>query len=410
MERITSFATLERKTPELKRAKPVRSNPSALRFSAERTAPLTLSQRGFAERLSESIKNGIKTKSRLALLIAAHNEEKVLEHTIRSATGAGLNARDIYVVDDNSSDATSPIAEKLIGKLNVLKVERSGKGMAIHRAAERLRLTKRYDWIHIADADGEFDSRYFSELGDNLNDDNAAATGYVTSLPGSIISQYRVYEYALGMEVVRRFQALAKVISIIPGPTSIFRSDVFEKLRFNENAIAEDFNVTLQIHRNKLGNIQYIPDAIARTQDPGTFKDYIKQITRWNRGVMQMIYRHGIGKKLSKVDAYIMYQIFQNLLFFFMYGFWVPFLTFTTGNPGVLAAIFMSDVIVTFSFVIFAASRARRWDILSAFPIIYGLRWVSMGVFIKSFVEVVILKKFRLDGGVWETVARRSNA
>jgi cellulose synthase/poly-beta-1,6-N-acetylglucosamine synthase-like glycosyltransferase len=360
----------------------------------------------YAVRHVLSIKNSMSETKKLALLISGYNEELVIAHTIQSAMRAGMDASDIYIVDDCSSDSTSRIARTIVGNYNVLRVPRSGKGLALKRAARDMQLTKRYQWIHIADADGEFDEEYFRNLLGSLEPENAAATGYVTSLPGSIIGQYRVFEYALGMEIVRRFQNIAGTISIIPGPTSVFRSDVFDQLEFSGNALCEDFDVTLQLHRKKLGSIQFIPEAVARTQDPANFKDYIRQITRWNRGVMQMIFKHKIGRRATKLDSYLMYQVMQNLLFAFTYIFWVPYMTITTMNPAFLALSFLTDIIMTFGFVMFAAHRTKRWDILSAFPIIYALRWVSLLVFVKSFIEVAILRKYRVSDGHWETVER----
>lgn len=363
----------------------------------------------YAERVVRSIKNGTARKRPIALIMSAYNEELVLEHTIRSAIAAGLPAEDIYVVDDKSADATAEIARSVLGELNVLTVGRSGKGLAIHKINQQLRISQRYEWIHIADADGEFDQSYFAELTANLDPSYAAATGYVTSLPGSYISKYRAFEYALGMDVTRRFQSMADVITIVPGPTSIFRSDVFEQLDFNANALCEDFDVTLQIHRQGLGKIQFIESAVARTQDPGNFRDYVRQITRWNRGVMQMFFKHRIGSSMSRVDSYLLYQLSQNLLFFFMYALWIPLLTALSGSVVYLALAFLSDVIIVLGFICFAQIRTSRRDILPAFPAIYLLRWVSLVIFMKCFLEVFVFGKHRLTSGVWETVQRRTN-
>lgn len=376
-------------------------------LSADRShRPSVLSPMEYARRHAESIALRHTPRPHIALIISAYNEELVLEHTIRSAIAAGLDARHIYVVDDGSRDATSRIARRLLGDYNVLRVANGGKGKALHTISSQLLLTRRYRWIHVADADGGFDKRYFRVLRRDLRVRHAAATGYVTSMPGSVIGQYRVYEYAVGMEVIRRFQALAKVITIIPGPTSIFRSDVFERLNFRDGSMCEDFDVTLQLHREGMGTIQFIPEAIANTQDPATFGDFKKQVTRWNRGVMQMLFKHKIGRKVSRVDAYLSYQVFQNLMFFCMYVLMVPFLAITKDEPAYLALAFLSDVILTLSFVVFAAQRASRWDILGAFPIIYGMRWVSLMIFMRAYVEVAILRRHRTSPGNWVTVQR----
>jgi cellulose synthase/poly-beta-1,6-N-acetylglucosamine synthase-like glycosyltransferase len=348
-----------------------------------------------------------KHKGMLCLLIAAHDEELVIAQTIKSAIRAGMSPRDIYVVDDNSSDKTSKIAKSLLGDTNVVKVKRSGKGLALTKASRRFKLTMRYKWIHIADADGGFAPDYFKVFRGNLRVKYAAATGYVRSLPGGPVSQYRVFEYTIGLEIHRRFQSYTHTVPIIPGPTSCFRSDVFEKLNFANRSLTEDFDVTLQIHRQKLGRIQFIPNAIAYTQDPKNTRDFIKQILRWNRGIMQGVHHHRIGRRVSPIDAYLSYHIMQNFLFFFNYCILVPMLTIRHQSLAIAAQVFLFDVLLTMIMAVLVSIRTKRWDIISAFPFIYVFRWVTMAVFLRSFVEVVILRRFLRTEGIWSTAGRR---
>lgn len=346
-------------------------------------------------------------KAVMALLIAAHNEELVLERTIRSAIRAGMSPEHIYVVDDNSSDKTSKVAKSVLPKQNVLRVRRSGKGLALKKAAAKFNLIERYRWIHIADADGSFATNYFRAMRREVRVKNAAATGYIRSLPGRHVSQYRVFEYTIGMELHRRFQSMFNVISVIPGPTSCFRSDVFAKVDFANKSLTEDFDVTIQIHRNKLGRIQFVPQAVAYTQDPLTTRDYIKQVTRWNRGIMQGVVRYNVGRKISLIDTYLSMQILQNLLFFANYFVWVPYLAMKRHNASILAVTFLLDVLLTFFITILVAARASRLDIIAAFPYIFFMRFVSLWVFLKAFVEVVLLRKFRVSDGRWDNNGRR---
>lgn len=346
-------------------------------------------------------------KARVALLIAAHDEELVIGQTIASAVRAGMKKKHIYVVDDNSKDRTGEIARGILGYDNVVRVRRSGKGKAISKAAKRFRLTAKYRWIHIADADGGFAPDYFRVLRRELRIKNAAATGYVRSLPGGAVSQYRVFEYTIGLEIHRRFQSLMRTIPVIPGPTSCFRSDVFAKLNFDNRSLTEDFDVTMQIHRLRLGAIQFIPRAVAYTQDPQNMKDFIKQISRWNRGIMQGIIQHKIGRRMRRIDIYLSSQILQNFMFFINYFVLMPALVIYKGSTVLAAEIFLLDIAITFVVTMIVASRTTRWDILSAFPLIYFYRWVSMVVFLKAFVEVIILRKFKVTSGTWSTAGRR---
>lgn len=357
----------------------------------------------------KSNKNNIdnRRKPMLALLIAAHNEELVLANTINSAIVAGLQAKHIYVVDDNSTDLTSSIAREILPRSNVIKVRRSGKGLAITKATKKFDLVNRYKWIHIADADGAFAPNYFHVFRRELRIKNAAATGYIRSLPGKRVSEYRVFEYTIGMEIHRRLQAWFNVMPVIPGPTSCFRADVFAKVNFDNKSLTEDFDVTMQLHRQKLGRIQFIPEAVAYTQDPKSVADYSKQITRWNRGGLQSMRRHRIGRKLSPIDMYLSYQIFQNFLFFACYLIWVPYLAVSKGNPAYIASAFVLDVWITFIMTLLVCMRSKRWDAISAFPFIYVMRWLSLGIFLKAFFEVIILRRFKTHKGTWENSGAR---
>lgn len=348
-----------------------------------------------------------KNKPIMALLIAAHNEELVLGKTIESAIVAGMKPEHIYVVDDNSTDKTSLIAAKFLPATNVIKVRRSGKGLALTKAGRKFQLASRYRWIHIADADGAFSPDYFKVFRRELRTEYAAATGYIRSLPGKRISEYRVFEYTVGMELHRRVQSALNVIPVIAGPTSCFRADVFAKVNFDNKSLTEDFDVTMQLHRKKLGKIQFIPSAVTYTQDPKTLADYTKQIRRWNRGGLQSMMKYKIGRRATRIDAYLSYQIMQNLLFFASYLIWVPYLAITRHSLDFVAAAFVIDVLVTFVITYLTAVRTRRWDVVSAFPFVYILRWVSLGVFLQAFVEVVILGKYRRHNGTWENNSTR---
>ncbi|MBC7707678.1 glycosyltransferase family 2 protein [Polaromonas sp.] len=346
-------------------------------------------------------------KFKLALLIAAHNEAVVIEQTIQSAIAAGMEPRHIYVVDDNSTDGTAKIAAAIVGKPNTLRVKRSGKGLALTKAAKKFDLAARYEWIHIADADGGFAANYFTIFRRTLRVRYAAATGYIRSLPGDSVSQYRVLEYTIGMELHRRFQAFAHTVSVIPGPTSCFRSDVFLAVNFANKSLTEDFDVTLQLHRQNLGKVQFIPKAVAYTQDPQTRQDFTKQISRWNRGIMQGIQRHKIGRRLQRIDIYLSFQVFQNLLLFANYCLLLPYLALTRHSSAIVALSFLLDVAILFSITCLVAAKAERKDIVSAFPQIYLYRWITLFVFMKSLIEVLILRRFKVSEGIWGTAGRR---
>jgi hypothetical protein len=97
----------------------------------------------------------------------------------------------------------------------------------------------------------------------------------------------------------------------------------------------------------------------------------------------------------------------QNFLFFVNYCILVPYLAFVRHAPSIVAATFLYDVGLTLIMTLLVAMKTKRYDILSAFPVIYILRWITLGVFLKAFVEVTILRRFKTTEGTWSTAGRR---
>jgi cellulose synthase/poly-beta-1,6-N-acetylglucosamine synthase-like glycosyltransferase len=57
--------------------------------------------------------------------------------------------------------------------------------------------------------------------------------------------------------------------------------------------VIEDFNMTFELHHKKLGKIAHHRNMYAITQDPDNFRDYYRQVTRWDLGFWQTVQRHG---------------------------------------------------------------------------------------------------------------------
>src|SRR5690606_9359087 len=113
--------------------------------------------------------------------------------------------------------------------------------------------------------------------------------------------------------------------------------------------------------------------AIARTQDPHDLKNYVKQITRWNRGNLQLFVRNKMWRRFSRVNSFITYQISQNLLFGSMYLIILPILSYLIGSPYLIAFTFIIDVLTIFAFSAYAAMRTGRYNTLMSFPLTYLL-------------------------------------
>jgi cellulose synthase/poly-beta-1,6-N-acetylglucosamine synthase-like glycosyltransferase len=347
-----------------------------------------------------------RERRKLALIIPAHNEQMVVGDTIRSAIRAGQSPDDIYVVSDGSTDWTVELAYLVLPDGHVLDQPQMGKAMAMANGILNFGLVQRYEWIHIADADGVFADGYFDELRRRLSPKFVAATGHLQSLKGGWIAKYRVFEYTMGLEVMRRIQSLLGTIPVIPGATCILRTEIVEHLDFLHPSLTEDMDLTLQIHRRKLGKIAYIPQAKALTQDPKDFADYHRQILRWYRGGWQMIRRHGIGRRAGRIDAYMGFMVLEEIVLLMQVTL-LPIYCIAIGNYVPMATMFLVDLAAVLGITLWAAWLNRRPDIIAAFPLYYVLRFVNLYTFFRAWFEIVVLRKFGSDAPGWTTEGRR---
>jgi cellulose synthase/poly-beta-1,6-N-acetylglucosamine synthase-like glycosyltransferase len=165
-------------------------------------------------------------------------------------------------------------------------------------------------------------------------------------------------------------------------------------------------DLTLQIHRQNLGKIAFIPEAKAYTQDPKDFGDYWKQVSRWYRGTWQVMTRHRVGLRAQKVDAYLMYMLLENIILAIGFIF-LPFIAWWGQNYVPLAVLFINDALIFFAFTVWSAGVNRRSDVISAFPLFYLLRFVNLFLYFRSWYEIVVQRKFRSARPGWTTAGRR---
>lgn len=244
--------------------------------------------------------------ARVAILIAAHNEEAVIEKTLNSARRL-VPAHQIFVASDGSSDATATIGRSWGANVLDLQPNR-GKAGALSAAVRHFAFESFADYVVLLDADTELAPDYFSTALPLFEDPEVAVVAGRASTqwhpkelgwPGKILVAHRERLYFLVQRLQKYGQAAAgaDVVAIAPGFASIYRADVIAQIDMDPpGLVIEDFNMTFEVHRRKLGRIQFEPSAaVAYTQDPSTLRDYRKQVLRWSLGFWQTVRWHRSG-------------------------------------------------------------------------------------------------------------------
>ena len=233
-----------------------------------------------------------------AAVIAAHNEEAVIGATLASVLRVFAPA-DVFIFCDGCTDRTVSIARSFLPAGNVIDHEQNiGKSRALEHTLRTRVYPAGYVYVSILDADTTLDERFLVNTLKVLRRKTVAcAVGQVKSrwYPTNVISVYRTFIYALWQMVFKRLQSLLNAITIASGCASTWKVRVLRQLEFDHRLSTEDFDLTIQVHRKRLGAIKYASSAVVWTQDPFTVTSYRRQIYRWNRAWWESVRKHRVG-------------------------------------------------------------------------------------------------------------------
>ncbi|MCT7374059.1 glycosyltransferase family 2 protein [Chelativorans salis] len=240
----------------------------------------------------------------VAVVIPAHNEEIGLPKCLRALT-AIVPPKQIFVASDGSRDATVAIARA--AGCRALDIQpNGGKAKALARAIRHYRLCDRFKAVLIQDADSEMDPHYLEHALPLFDDPEVVAVaGHVLSRwrphvwprADMVYAAYRTRLYRLLQMTFQYGQSWrwANVSYIAPGFASMYRTRALREIDITApGLVIEDFNMTFEVQRKRLGRIAYTPMARCSSEDPFTLKDYRKQVQRWYLGFWQTVRRHGI--------------------------------------------------------------------------------------------------------------------
>lgn len=244
----------------------------------------------------------------VAVLMAAHNEEVVIEDSLRSIMNL-LPADHIHLVSDASTDATLEIAERM-GVRAISTSTNVGKAGALQEGIRRFSLIDRFQAVLLLDADTRVEPGYFTSALPLFDDPEVVAVagcvktawrGRGQSLPGRVLIGHRERIYAIAQRLQKFGQTWshANATHIVPGFASMYRTSVLPYIDLNPpGLVIEDFNMTFEVYRKRLGKVGFTLGAIAITQDPDNFHDYVRQTKRWSLGLWQTIRRHRLRANL----------------------------------------------------------------------------------------------------------------
>lgn len=374
----------------------------------------------------------------IAVILPAHNEEAVIAKSLQ-ALKHSIPARQIHVVSDGSSDNTYKEVKKEGCRCMAINPG-VGKARALVRLIEKFDLFNRYKFIMILDADTKVDKNYFKLALPILENPEISAV-----FPGSkikwkqhIIPQFKFYIISYRERLNRMLQYFliygqtwlrTNEIFVIPGYCTIYRSSVLRQLRIDEpGLLIEDFNLSFQLHKKKLGKIFYDPALIGWDQHPDNLRDYWKQVRRWNIGFFQTVVANGYWTSFFWFTmAFFSIEVGINAIFILIFPSLLLLLALAT-NPTTAATF--EPVRATLSAVPFFKALEFNWfEIFLAFfwfdymmTIVFGImgrkpQFLFYGLFFyfMHFITALILISSIIPGffsksdGRWISPKRHTN-
>lgn len=236
-----------------------------------------------------------------AVIIAARNEELVIEKLIKSIKNQKYpqGLIDIFVVADNCTDNTARVA----GEAGAIVRERInktqiGKGYALDfmlKIIQKEYSSRNYEGYFIFDADNLLDENYLLEMNKTFNQGYRIITGYRNSKnydQNWISAGYGLWflHEAEFLNLPRMFLHSSCAIS---GTGFLVHADLIKKNGgWIHHLLTEDieFSVSNIINGEKIG---YCRSAMFYDEQPVTFNQSWHQRLRWAKGFYQVFAKYG---------------------------------------------------------------------------------------------------------------------
>ncbi|REK77782.1 glycosyltransferase [Paenibacillus paeoniae] len=246
----------------------------------------SLSLFGFMK--NKSRKRHAPSKS-FAVLVAAHNEEKVVGALIENLKKLDYPKEmfDVFVICDNCTDGTADIARSM----GVHACERTnyhlrGKGYAIEWMLKELwAMPRQYDAVVMFDADNLVNRDFLQLMNDDLCEGHQVIQGYLdTKNPDDswITAAYAItYWYCNRLWQLSRTNL--KMSNFLGGTGMCFETNLLKEMGWGATSLVEDLEFSMRcVKRNIYPILNY--DAKVYDEKPVSFRASARQRLRWMQG------------------------------------------------------------------------------------------------------------------------------
>ncbi|MFH1282653.1 MAG: poly-beta-1,6-N-acetyl-D-glucosamine synthase [bacterium] len=237
-----------------------------------------------------------KTFPKYSILIAAHNEEEIIEETINNLEHLDYPSYEVVIIDDGSKDNTPKILDELAVKhfswLKVIHISpNSGKAKALNVGIA----FSTGEYILSIDADCFIEEDILRIISWHFV--NFPRVGAVTGNPRiinrtSLLGKIQVGEFSSIIGLIKRAQrCLGKVLTVSGVIVAFRRAALYHCGLFDSDTVTEDIDITWKLQKN-FWDVRYEPRAMCWIFAPETLKGLWTQRIRWAQGGLEVLKKH----------------------------------------------------------------------------------------------------------------------
>jgi biofilm PGA synthesis N-glycosyltransferase PgaC len=253
----------------------------------------------------------------VSIVVPAYNEGRVIRNCIESLLSDGYPHKEVFLVDDGSTDDTLVVMREYEqhSSVTVVSQANAGKAAALNTGIARAS----GEILFFVDADGIFTPSTVREM---LTGFDSPRVGAVCGNDEPVnLDRPQTHLLALlthGTAFVRRALARINCLSIVSGNCGAFRRSVVTEVGgFTEGFIGEDLELTWRVHRAGY-RVNFRPRAMVYAEVPSTLRALWKQRVRWTRGLIQTARLHKdmlFTSRHGRVGWYLPFNLMSTLAF-----------------------------------------------------------------------------------------------
>ena len=376
----------------------------------------------------ETLRSGVASSpASVTAIVPALNESAVICRTLDALLASRAINLKIIVVDDGSTDGTADLVRKVYGgetRLTLICKPNGGKWSALNAG-----LAATGDEIIVTlDADTLFAPDAIVMLVRHFADPSiGAVSGHaVVGNRVNLITRFQALEYATNQNLDRRALEVVNGITVVPGAIGAWRRPALQQIGgYTSDTLAEDADTTVRLIIAGW-KVLYEPEAVARTEAPETFRQFMKQRLRWMFGTLQVAYKHrGVFSQMKPFGLAI-FGLPNIIVFQFLFTLMAPIIDImmlwslisalatynhAEGMPPALSTVFIywiAFLLMEIATAVLAISLDRRDHIWHLLPLLLVQRFIYRQLLYITAIRVA-LAAFRGTLQGWGKLSRTGN-